>query len=132
MFRYRLPFYFPRGLFDAEKTRHFLPPFDVGRASLYLARHAGPITEPERRHQYLAACGATAITVIDRDGAGVVIVGKTAKGIVAGLVDRISGRAARGQRGSPVRWRQSRRINGPPPRHTTYQSWAAAPSASCT
>jgi hypothetical protein len=51
MFRYRLPFYFPRGLFDAEKTRHFLPPFDVGRASLYLARHAGPITEPERRHQ---------------------------------------------------------------------------------
>ena len=40
--------------------------------------------------------------------------------------------AVRVAAGSPVRWRQSRRINGPPPRHTTYQSWAAAPSASCT
>ena len=38
----------------------------------------------KRATEYLAACGATAITVIDRDGVGVVIVGLTAKGIVAG------------------------------------------------
>jgi hypothetical protein len=32
---------------------------------------------------YLAACNATAITIVDRDGIGVIIVGKTAKGTVA-------------------------------------------------
>jgi hypothetical protein len=32
---------------------------------------------------YLAACGATPITIVDRDGVGVIIVGKTASGIVA-------------------------------------------------
>jgi hypothetical protein len=33
--------------------------------------------------KYLVACGAIAITVIDRDDVGVVIVGKTASGIIA-------------------------------------------------
>ena len=37
----------------------------------------------KRAIEYLASCGATAITIIDRDGVGVVIIGKTATGIVA-------------------------------------------------
>jgi hypothetical protein len=37
----------------------------------------------KRAVEYLAACGATAITVIDRDGNASIIIGKTATGIVA-------------------------------------------------
>jgi len=52
---------------------------------------------------YLAACGATSITVAERDGVAIVT-GKITGTVAARLVDRFAGCRARGQRGPLVRW----------------------------
>jgi hypothetical protein len=66
----------------------------------------------KRAIEYLAACGAAAITIIVRDGLGTITTGKTTTGTVAAqwwIAERTARAWARRLAGS---WRHSRRTIG--------------------